>query len=476
MTEKIRFHPGRSAAIVAVCVCLVFFNIYSLILKTGLIPGADPKTDAITIAIQDAEARRITVEGQILDRNDDPITEPGARGKSARVLFDESYSSIIGYNSPIYETSGLRNRLYKHLFYGGEDGVGAEVRLTTDNTLQEFCYHQLGEAEGSVIIMNAATGELLACASRSSAEMGYNVNEIDKRIDTNGDGVIDDSDEVIRMYDLYSQYDAFFLNRAVTAEDPPGSTFKIITSFSLIENGMKNYVYDDLDGIYEIGGKKIRNAGDAFYGAKVDMEKALNDSVNVYFASGAVQLGSKALLESAEKFLLTTMIELDFATLKPHFSLGSMADKVLLADTAYGQGNTRMAPLHIAMVMGAVVNDGEMMTPYLIDTITDDGEVREKGKSKVASTVMDKETASQLKDMLHSTAVGYELTEDAYGIVYAKTGTAETGNKNHIYMLVGIEDTSLGDLVVLVDKAHVDESSAVLKPIMKNILGYLVAM
>ena len=88
---------------------------------------------------------------------------------------------------------------------------------------------------------------------------------------------------------------------------------------------------------------------------------------------------------------------------------------------------------------------------------------------------MQPETAETLKKYLHATAVKqYGLDEESYGMVYAKTGTAEISRDNHIYMVAAVEDTSWGDLVVVVDRAHVNASSSDLKGTMKNILGYLV--
>ena len=64
--------------------------------------------------------------------------------KRQSVYEAEEYSPIIGYNSPIYGTSGLRKTYEEKLLLGGKDRVGATIRLTTDNELQSFCYHLLG--------------------------------------------------------------------------------------------------------------------------------------------------------------------------------------------------------------------------------------------------------------------------------------------------------------------------------------------
>ena len=489
---KVQFNPKRSAVVVAASFCLAFLMIYKLILSTGLVPNADPSVDIVTATIMDSEARRITVEGQFLDRNGDAITEPGERGKAAKLLQPKAYSFLIGYNSPIYDTSGLRDRLYGDLFYGGEDGIGATVTLTTDNALQQFCYDHIGSHEGSVIVMNAHTGEVLACASRSSGEIEYDVNIIDQRYDANGDGVVNSDDP--RMYSLYASYPSFFLNRATTSEDPPGSTFKMATGAAMIENGLGDYTFDDLDGTYEVAGTVVRNVmlnkdTRLTLGAGADMALAMRKSANVYFASGAVEMGARAFQETAERFLLCQPVYLDFATLKPNFDLGNMNDKALLAHTGYGQGNLKVSPLQVGMIMGAVMNEGRMMMPYLIQTITDDGEVERQTEPAAAvqtavvegveqvideTPPMQPETAETLKKYLHETALGYGLDEESYGMVYAKTGTAESTSENHIYMVAAVEDTSWGDLVVVVDRAHVSGSSSDLKGTMKDILGYLV--
>lgn len=431
----------------------------------------------ITDTIRASEERRVTVEGTFVDRDGNPITKPGDKGKPATVLFDESYSYLIGHNSPIYGTSGLRSKMYNELFYGGADGIGAEIRLTTINDLQEYCYEQLGEYEGSVIVMNANTGELLVCTSRSSPERGYNVNLVDHWVDANEDGEAN-KDDNRRMYDVYlNTCDGFLLNRAVTAEDPPGSTMKILTTIALLENGFKNYTYDDMDGTYFAGNSKVVNVNGNVYGADVDLTKAMCESVNVFFASAAVEMGSSALLNTAKRFRLTEHTELDFATLRPSFNLGNMTDTALLAHTAYGQGHTKTAPLNLVMIMGAVMNGGNMMKPSLIASITDDGVVERTLEPEILSEAIDPQTASQVLEYLHATALHYGLTMDSYGTVYAKTGTAELGKGrgNHIYMLAGIEDTAWGDLVVLIDRAHVNASSSSIKAAMKNILGVLVA-
>lgn len=449
-------NPKRPALIYAATVFLTFVFIYNLILGTGLIPGADTAVDARTRKLEDIAARKATVEGSFFDRNGFPISEGTTPGKPATVLFDEAYSHTIGYNSNMYGTSGLRKLLYDHLFYGGNDHTGAAVTLTTHNDLQQYCYDLLAGSEGSIIVMDAETGELLACASRSHSEVGYNVNEIDQQFKT------------------YSQYNAFFLNRATMAQDTAGSIFKILTAASMLENDMGDYMYDDLDGNFKIGSGTIHNYKNAVYGAGIDLQTALNKSVNVYFASASQELNARNLQNTAHRFLFGQEISLDFTTLDSTFDLGNLSDRMLLAQTAYGQGQVAVSPLQIAMVMAGVINDGTMMKPYLIQQITDDGKTIYTARPEKASNALDKDIARQLQDYLKSTAESYGLTEELYGTVYAKTGTADQGTNhlNHIYFLAGAQ---INDhrYVILADRSNTNQTSGALKQTVSSVLTYL---
>lgn len=461
--KSIKVHVKRAALMMASITCVVFLFVYNLILSGGLFAPEDSPIGEKIEEVKLAEERKITTEGAFVDRLGRAITAAEAPGKPARILFDECYSYLIGYNCKMYGTSGLRKRLYERIFIGGDDGIGAEVTLTTDNDLQEFCYEILGESEGSVIVLRS-DGALLACTSRSSAELGYNANL-----------VCDDKE--LNRYSEYVSIDSFLLNRSTMSADPPGSTFKTVTGASMIENGMGDYVIDDPEGFVIIDGTKIHNYGGIPAGAGVDLEKALNDSVNVYFATAVQKLKAYNLQITADKFLLGHPIELDFATLMSNFDLDNMSNNVLLARTAFGQGRITMPPLQVAMIMNAIMNDGQMMKPYLVDHITDDGKVTDRTEAEVLSETMAPSTAEILKEYLHSTAEGYGYKEEDYGVIYAKTGTADQANgKNHAYMLMGVEDSPVGDCVILIDRRNISATSGSLKKDAESLLNYLLSM
>lgn len=456
--KVVRPDPRRAAAVSTAAVFMILLFACSLILATGIIPGADAQTDADRISVREDYLRRNTVEGQFFDSSGDPITGEGEPGGAGELLYDESHSDLIGYSSLVYGTSGLRSRFDTLLHTGGSDGKGADVTLTISSGLQEYCYELLDGMEGSLIVMDVRTGKLLACASRSSAELGFNANEIDWN------------------FLGYCDHSAFFLDRATMADDAPGTLFMLLTAACLRENGMGDLVYDDLDGTIAVGDTVIRNFRGAVYGPGQDLQSALDQSMNVYFADAAQKLGAKKLEATWKRFLLGERIELDFTTLDSVFEPAGPADSALLAQTAIGCGRVTVSPLHIAMMMGGILNDGQMMKPCLIERITDDGQVLYSREPEVLSEVLSRDTARWVRESMGRTALTYGFSEEAFGTVYARAGSAEQADGlNHIYFLAGL-DTDRGSYVILADRRNTDASSASLKELAEGVIRYLQDM
>ena len=245
----------------------------------------------------------------------------------------------------------------------------------------------------------------------------------------------------------------------------------------MLENGMGDYTYDDNDGEFTVGNAHIHNYNGAVYGKGVSMETALNKSVNVYFSAAALKLTSGALENTAARFQIGQRVPLDFATLESNFDLGDLGNESLLALTAFGQGQTTVSPLQIATIMGAVMNRGVMMKPFVVQTLTDNGLTSTYSSPEMLSRALSGDAAATLKGYLHSTAVGYGFTEEDYGMVYAKTGTADQSNgRNHLYLLLGLETKDGHSYAALIDWRNCSGSSAALKPSAANLLRYLSNM
>lgn len=146
------------------------------------------RTDNARRSISD----RYVPRGDILDRNNNPINiTTGSSGSYERNYLVPSLAPITGYTHPIYGQAGLEAALddylrglkgnpsrlvwLDHLLYGTPPS-GLDVRLSLDLSLQKIADGKLSGHTGSVILLNAQTGEILVMASHP----GYDPNELDQ--------------------------------------------------------------------------------------------------------------------------------------------------------------------------------------------------------------------------------------------------------------------------------------------------------
>lgn len=437
----------RMKLVVSFIVCIFILHTHFLIIQTGLIPNANPDVDKRVWADNNLEKSKTIVEGVILDRKGRNITVEKEPGEAAEILYPEAYSSVVGYNSLIYGKSGLRQKYAEQLFHSKNDKHTPVIELTLDNDLQQFCYKELGENVGSISIINNKTGELLCLSSRGDEKTEFNANEVDKN------------------YDTYESIDGFYLHRALLAQDPPGSTFKIITAATLISEGKEDLVINDTG---EYNG--IHNAGNAAYG-EIGLTKAMCVSSNVYFANAGITTGGKALERMAKNFQIGKKLELDFASISSEINMEYYGNEIV-EQTAFGQGNTQISPLHIAMTLQTVVNNGEMIRPYIIKDYQGNAKrKRFKSGKYVLGEPIHRSDSKKLKKVLHNVATEYGFSEDEFGKVFAKTGTAQInqkGNPCHIYLVFATEK-----ITGIISMDRTDQSSHSLIPIAKNILLFM---
>ncbi|MDU1829230.1 penicillin-binding transpeptidase domain-containing protein, partial [Anaerococcus sp.] len=217
------------------------------------------------------------------------------------------------------------------------------------------------------------------------------------------------------------------VNRATAGLYRPGSTFKIVTASSILDNNIdQNYTDQGSESIQNF---KIKNFGDQVFGA-LDLRKAFIYSVNTYFAAKTDAIGKEAFSKTTDKFMFNQSYPFDlekYDSIIPYKEL----NKVDLAMTGFGYGKSQVTPLHMAMVTSAIANDGKMMQPYMVaEIISKDDKKIYKAKEKVLSKVTDKDTAETIRDMMVD-VVNEGTGKAAYinGIqVAGKTGSADKSN------------------------------------------------
>lgn len=335
--------------------------------------------------------------------------------------YGDLYSHLIGYTSRNYGKSFIEKE-YNSFLVGndelnkifnidnaltGEMNDGYDLHLTVDHPTQERASKLMDRYKGALVAINPQTGEIIAMVSKPD----FDPHE--ESLIANWDSLGDDENSP-------------FLNRATMGLYPPGSTFKTVTTAVMHMNGLEDYIYDDETGRIDIGGHIISNTRNAIHG-ETDITKAFTRSSNVYFAKIGSEIPAASYKDIAEKLMFNAPFGGDF----PHMQSRFYADGLTAAEqaiTAIGQGKTLTSPLHLAMITGTIANNGTMMKPYIVSSVTTKGGTAIKTNSpEVLSEAIPADTAQFVKDLMVETVeYGTGANAKISGItVGGKTGTAE---------------------------------------------------
>lgn len=360
---------------------------------------------------------------------------------------------MIGYDSLIYGSYGIENKLNDILTHSNspeDHKKGADVTLTIDASLQEQAYDLIKKINGSVVVLDAKTGEILTLASSNSF----------------------DSNKLEENWKEINQTEDIFYANAYKNPVIPGSVFKLVTSKEIIEAGIDQEIVDD-QGKLKVNGQTICNySGEA--NGQISYQEGLMYSSNVYFMDRALKLGGATLKNTADTFLLGQDIPLDFTTLKSNFDLEDYSENMIAA-TAFGQGNTQVTPLHMAMIAQSIANDGVMLKPYLFAR-AENGKGKEilTGKSERLQKVMNRQTAAVIKKAMVKTAEHYELAEVGSGDrIAAKTGTAQRGDGSNNAWFVSFAPAEDPQYVIVVNQLKTDNLGRSLAPIAEELYNML---
>ena len=371
-----------------------------------------------------AENSRV-LRGTIYDRDMNPLTKGEKTGEFSQTreyIGGEAFSHVVGYYDVVYGASGIEKKFDKELsgstvnsikdIFSKDDGsrIGNHVVTTLDSELQRKAYDLLGSRKGAIVALNPSTGEVLAMVSKPS----FNANTIQEDFPT-----------------LSQDEDTPFLNRAVSGLYPPGSTFKVVTALSALENipGVRDRIFNDEGRIYFNDVDSLENYNGTVMG-DINLRTAFLRSSNVVFGTLAMELGNAKLKETAEKFFFNKEIPSRTLTIDDSmFPTYSKEEVGNIAQSGIGQSGVLASPIEMALVASTIANNGVMMEPNIVkEVISPQGKVVKEYKPEVAAKVTSEENASILKEYMK--AVVNEGTGSAarlWGVqVSGKTGTADT--------------------------------------------------
>jgi peptidoglycan glycosyltransferase len=360
------------------------------------------------------------------------------------------YAGITGYDSVYYGTSGIEYEYNQYLsthaqspqnlsqvLFDKPPSEPDNVTLTVDPTLQEAAMNALETAplanrDGAVVVLNPSTGAVLAMASNPTFDPnGVSSLNVQTELTDHFEDSIPDAEKFEPIQPI-----------ATESSFPPGSTFKVITSTAVynLKPSLVNYSFPEKSSVIfpDSGGIPLTNDGGSACGGT--MVLMLPQSCDPGYGALGVQLGVPTLTKQAEDFGYAldgskspSVPGIDLPDVVPSvFSALQPDAQAYLADSAIGQYNDRSTPLEGALVAAGIANGGVIMTPHLMEKITNaQGAVVKTYKPTPMLTAASPAAAAAVTKLMISVANDTVPGATANGIfpvswhVAVKTGTAQ---------------------------------------------------
>ena len=324
---------------------------------------------------------------------------------------------------------------------------GYNLQTTIDITVQSYLEEQLAATvekhqamnRACGIVMDVKTGAILAMATSSPFDLNdpWELDAISKAM-LEISGYEEGSEEYSNYQrDLLTQ---MWSNKPVAQSYIPGSTFKIITASMALEENREDIpasVYCSGSLVEETTKTRIHCHKLTGHGA-LTFAEGLQDSCNVWFMTLGKLVGSETFTEYVRAFGYREITGIDL----PGEASGIFTSDMTALDLviyAFGQ-NFNVTPIQQITAVSAVANGGHLMTPYLVEKVTDDeGNViyqhKTEAKRQVVSEDICKEISAILEDGVSGDGGAKNAAVKGY-LVAAKTGTSEKKETGVTYVTV----------------------------------------
>ena len=467
--------------------------------------------------------------------------EDGSGAYGLEKYYDETLAGTPGRS--VAETDAYGEPLASGQADVHEAIDGSNLNLTIDENVQSIVEEYLTEAmstftvhgRGSAIVMNVKTGAILAMASLEQfdpndpktitdpkmneilAKTEIDAEDIDwlesrlgeKAVkDIIADGIISHekttnekgeevSSEATQLQGMMRE--AQWKNKNITELYMPGSVFKLITASAGLDSGVMS-----AEQTFYCNGSLTVNEGSDLWEhtyrcangevhGLLDMAGALNHSCNLWFIQAAETLKPQIFYDYIQAFGFTQPTGIDLPN-ETRWTSVYNAEQMAEVDTnlytaAFGQ-NESITPMQMATAVAAIANGGYLVTPYVVDSISDkDGNIISQTETNIRRQVISEEVSRQLLAMMENNVHGagdYHSCANAYVAGYrigGKSGTAERtdrhlrGDGDYYKMMsfaavLPIDDPEIEVFVLLDDPRWVkDYASQVVAPVVGNIIS-----
>lgn len=363
-----------------------------------------------------------SADGQVLATT--TVYEDGTEVRS--YPFGRMYAHAVGFNvngMAGAELSSNFQLLRSHEFIltrlindlKEEKNRGDAAVLSIDSRVQTAAYNGLSGYRGAVVALEPSTGKILCMVSAPD----FDPNTISADWD----------------YITSDETSSVLLNRTTQGLYPPGSTFKIITALEYISEGGQGSDTFDCQGEYTEDGFTIHCYNSTAHGEENFLE-AFGNSCNVAFSQVGLSLDIPSWQSRCKTMLFNQKLPTklsDISVSKSSFALKKGDSASAVMQTAIGQGETLMTPLHMAMISAAIANKGIVKEPYLVDHIESDaGTTVRRYHSTTYGSIITSDEADMMRLYMRyviTNGNGQGALSDRY-VSYGKTGTAEYTDAN----------------------------------------------
>lgn len=347
--------------------------------------------------------------------------------------YDEYLAGIDGRTVTAKARNGTEIPYKYKQSYDAQDGASLQLNLDVniqyhlETALQAAVDEHKPAERACGIIMNPKTGQVYAMATN----YGYDPNNPAEITNQEAKDKLKGLKKDTKEYNAV-QLDAWstqWKNKAISELYFPGSVFKVITGSSALEE--KAISLDDrfsCNTFIQVADAKINCWSTHDHGSQ-NLAQAMLNSCNPAFVQIGQRLGKEKFCQYFEAYGFTerTGIDLPSEATSIYMPLSRMGS-VELASSSFGQTN-KITPIQMITAYSAVVNGGYLVTPHIVDKITDsNGNVIKSFNTDVKRQVISEDTSAKMREILEGVVNG-QTGSNCYIKGYRIGGKSGTSQK-----------------------------------------------
>ena len=360
---------------------------------------------------------------------------------------------------------------------------GENLVTSIDVVIQQYAEQEIAAAveaknakSGLIIVMNPQNGEIYAMANYPTFDLNepFTIND----------------DELAALWDTFTAEEKndylnhMWRNKAINDTYEPGSTFKIVTASTGLEEGVITPESKfTCTGSMVVGGRTIKCWRYPRTHGEQTFAEGVRNSCNPVFMAVAERIGADAFYDYMVKFGFAEKTGIDLNG----EAVGILHDKegigpVELATMSFGQ-TFQITPIQLLRAAAAVVNGGRLVTPHFaLKTVDDEGFTVNTFDWPQGERVISEETSEEMREILESVVAegtGNKAQVPGYRIG-GKTATSQKlprGSGKYIASFMAFapaDDPQVMALVLIDEPEGVYYGGTVAGPVMKDLLSNIL--